>query len=366
VTGAIVVGTGFGCFTHVRALQAAGFEVHALVGRDPAKTARRAEAVGVPHACGSLTQALRRPGTDAVTIATPPHTHAPLVLEAIRAGRHVLCEKPFARDAAEGRVLLAAAQAAGIVHLLGTEFRFDTGQALLARAVRDGMVGVPRLALIILHVPVLAEREAELPDWWADAEQGGGWLGAHGSQVIDQIRTTLGEFEAVTGSVVNIARPTTADDGFAVHFRMRSGVVGMMQSTAADRGPMSIETRVIGTRGTAWIESLGDGVRVADASGTRQLAVPDELRTAAPAAPPRGLLTSTYERMIGHGLDLGPFTRLAEHFRARIEGVAPPAGPHPATFEDGVADMTVLDAVRRSATEGRTITIAPPDALLRS
>ena len=90
----------------------------------------------VPLACATLAEALALPGVDAVTIATPPHTHAELALEAIGAGRHVLCEKPFARDTAEGRRVLDAAQAAGIVHLLGTEFRFDAGQALLAQAVR--------------------------------------------------------------------------------------------------------------------------------------------------------------------------------------------------------------------------------------
>jgi predicted dehydrogenase len=356
--GVVVVGTGFGCFTHVRALQAAGFEVHALVGRDPVKTARRAEAVDVPHACGSLAEALDLPGTDAVTIATPPHTHASFVREALAAGKHVLCEKPFARDATEASALLKAAEDAGVVHLLGTEFRFDTGQALLARAVQEGAVGEPRLALFVLHVPVLADRDADLPDWWADASQGGGWLGAHGSQVIDQIRATLGEFEAVTASLVNIARPSAVDDGFVVHFRLRSGVAGVMQSTAADRGPFLVETRVVGTQGTAWIEGLGDTVRVADALGTRQLAIPDELRTAPPSAPPPGLLTTTYERMIGHGLDLGPFTRLAEHFRSRIEGVTPPPGPRPATFADGLADMLVLDAARHSAAEGTTVTLA--------
>jgi predicted dehydrogenase len=355
MTGAIVVGTGFGCFTHVRAMQAAGFDVRALVGRDPAKTARRAEAVGVPYACASLTEALRLAETEAVTIATPPHTHAPLALEAIRSGRHVLCEKPFARDASEARTLLAAAQRAGVIHLLGTEFRFDTGQALLARAVHDGMVGEPRLALFLLHVPVLADRDSELPGWWTDAAQGGGWLGAHGSQVIDQIRATLGEFDAVTASLVNIARPTTADDGFVVHFRMRSGVVGAMQSTPADRGPFLIETRVVGTHGTAWIEGLDDAVWVTDARGTRPLVVPDAFRTAPPAPPPRELLETTYERMIGHGLDIGPFTRLAEHFRAGIEGHAPPPGPLPATFADGVADMAALDAMRRSAADGRMV-----------
>jgi len=358
LTGVVVVGTGFGCFTHVRALQAAGFEVCALVGRDPVKTARRAEAVGVPRACTSFAEALALPGVDAATIATPPHTHAALVLEALEAGKHVLSEKPFARDAAEARMLLAAAEQARVVHLLGTEFRFDAGQALLARAVHDGAVGEPRLAMFVLHVPVLADRDAELPDWWADASQGGGWLGAHGSQVIDQIRVTLGEFDTVTASVVRIARSTSADDGFSVHFRLQSGAVGIMQSTAADRGPFLVETRVIGRRGTAWIDGLGDAVWIADAHGTRQLAVPDDLRTAPPASPPRGILDTTYEQMIGHGLDLGPYTRLAEHFRARVAGTTPPPGPTPATFADGVADMEVLDAMRRSAAEQRTIAIA--------
>src|SRR3954454_6834198 len=136
MTGVVVVGTGFGCVTHVRALRAAGFDVLSLVGRDPARTERRAEAIGVAHACTSFAEALARPGVDAVTIATPPHTHGELTLEAVHARKHVLCEKPFARDAAEARMLLTAAEEARIVHMLGTEFRFDTGQALLARAVR--------------------------------------------------------------------------------------------------------------------------------------------------------------------------------------------------------------------------------------
>ena len=358
MTGVVVVGTGFGCFTHVRALRAAGFEVLALVGRDPAKTELRAQAVDVPRACTSFADALALPGVDAVTIATPPHSHAPLVLDAIEAGKHVLCEKPFARDGAEARTLLAAAQEAGIVDVLGTEFRFDTGQALLARAVHDGAVGEPRLAMFVLHVPVLADRDAVLPGWWADADQGGGWLGAHGSQVIDQIRVTLGEFDTVTASLLHLARNTTADDGFVVDFRLTSGVAGVMQSTAADRGPFLVETRIIGTRGTAWIDGLGNDVWVADARGTCRLTVPDDLRTAAPSAPPQEILTTTYERMIGHGLDLGPYTRLAEHFRARIERTEAPPGPRPATFADGVADMAVLDAMRTSAAEQRTVTIA--------
>jgi predicted dehydrogenase len=301
---------------------------------------------------------MQLPSVDAVTIATPPQTHAALALEAIAAGKHVLCEKPFARDATEGRTILDAAEQAGVVHLLGTEYRFDTGQALLARVIREGAIGAPKLAMFILHVPVLADVDAELPEWWADARQGGGWLGAHGSQVIDQIRATLGEFDAVSASVVHVAeRHSSADDGFVVRFTLQSGAAGLMQSTAADRGPMLIETRVIGAGGSAWIDGLGDAVWVATRDGTQRVSVPEDLMTAPPTPLPAGVLATTYEQMIGHGLDLGAYTRLAEHFLARIEGTNPPPGPQPATFEDGVADMAVLDAMRHSAERRQTVVV---------
>ena len=349
--GAIVVGTGFGCYSHVRALRHAGFDVRALVGRDPEKTAERASMFEVPLACATLADALALPGVDAVTIATPPHTHAELALEAIGMGRHVLCEKPFARDTGEGRTVLGAAQRAGIVHLLGTEFRFDAGQALLAEAVRTERIGAPRIATWLMHVPMLADPTAVVPQWWADAAAGGGWLGAHGSQLIDQIRATLGDFSGVSASLTHVVeRPMTADDGFVVHFRLKNGCVGVLQSTASDR-TVVVETRVTGSIGTAWIEGVGNKVKVADASGVHTLAVPDELRGERPPPLPEGSVTTTYEQMTTFGVEYGPYTRLAAAFRDRILGVER-AGPDPATFVDGVAQMAVLDAARRSASRG--------------
>jgi predicted dehydrogenase len=357
--GVVVVGTGFGCFTHVRALRAAGFEVLALVGRDAARTAERARLFDVPLACRSLAEALALPAAAAVTIATPPLTHAALALEAIAAGKHVLCEKPFAADAAEARLVLAAAEAAGVVHVMGTEFRYDAGQALLARAVAAGDVGAPRLATWLMHVPVLAEGDAEVPSWWADAAASGGWMAAHGSQLIDQIRATLGEFAGVSASLVHVVdRSMSADDGFVIHFRLASGCVGTLQSTASDRGIM-VETRVTGSEATAWIEGVGATVKVASSTGVRTLPPIESMPTIPAPALPAGSVSTAYERMITFGVEYGPYTRLAAAFCDLILGL-PLAGPAPATFADGVAMMTVLDAARRSAAAGGAWTATDP------
>ncbi len=354
----VVVGTGFGCVTHVRALRAAGFEVAALVGRDPAKTTERAALFEIPVALTSVDEALALDDVAAVTVATPPHTHAAITLAAIAAGKHVLCEKPFARDAAEGRTMLAAAEVAGIVHLLGCEFRWDAGQATLARVVAAGEVGEPRMATVQMHVPVLADAGAEVPEWWADRDQGGGWFGAHGSQVIDQVRATLGEFEGVSASLPHVSdRRMSAEDGFVVHFRMQSGAVGTLQSTSGDWGPPIVVTRVVGSSGTAWIEGVGSVVKVADRNGTRTIPVGDDLPTATGPPLPEGLVRTRYEQMISHGMDFGSFTRLAEFFGCRIDGKPDPPGPAPGTFADGVADIAVVDAVRASAAAGGAWTV---------
>ena len=224
------------------------------------------------------------------------------------------------------------------------------------------MIGEPRLATFLLHVPLLADESAEIPAWWAAHEQGGGWLGAHGSQVLDQIRVTLGEFASVSASLPHVAgrRAMTAEDGFVVHFAMRSGCVGTLQSTSGDWGPPVMITRVAGTGGAAWVEGAGAKVMIGDRSGTRTLSVPDDLPQGMTAPPlPEGIVNTVYERMISHGMDFGPYTRLAETLRDRIEGRDVPAEPRAATFADGVAQMAVLDAIRLSAQERRQVDVEP-------
>ncbi len=357
MTGAVVVGTGFGCVTHVESLRRAGFDVVALVGRDEKRTAERAARVGVASPLTSLADALARPDADVVVIATPPHTHAPLALQAIAAGKHVVCEKPFTRDQDQAAELLRAAERAGVVHLFGAEFRWGPVQALAARAVAGGVIGTPRLAAFMLQMPMLAGPGDEVPGWFSDAGQGGGWLGAYGPHVIDQVRVTLGEFEGVSAALpVAAERGWTSEGSFSVRFRTRTGVDGVLQSSAVDFGEPIHLARIVGTTGSLWID--GPDVKVADAAGTRTLPVPDDLVLPGYAPPSRAGGTA-YDRMVSSGTEIGPATRMYETLRDLIAGRPVPADPRPPTFADGVANMAVIDAIRESAaSDGKWVQVA--------
>jgi len=355
--GAVVVGTGFGVLTHLRALRAAGFRVEALVGRDAEKTASRAALFDVPLATTELAAALERPGVEAVTVATPPHTHASIVLPAVAAGKHVMCEKPFARDASEAQAMCDAAEVAGVVHVLGTEFRFATGQALLTRTVRSGAIGEARSALFVLHIPTLADPSAELPAWWERASDGGGWLGAYGAHVVDQVRTMLGEVTDVAASLQTLApRAMTSDDTYTVQLRTDRGCEVLMHSSCAMAGPFVAATKVVGSAGTAWAQ--GDEVWVDNGSGARQVPPPADLPVVAPDPPPAQLLRTAYDMWHSMGTDLEPYTRLFARFRERIRHEPSPADPAPATFADAVANQAVLDAVRASSASQAWVKVA--------
>lgn len=343
---ALVVGTGFGCRVHVPALRAAGFEVVGLVGTNPGKLEKRAQQNAVGATFTDLDEAIRATGAKIVTIATPPSTHAMLALKAIEHGCHVLCEKPFAANAAEARQMLDAAERAGVVHLVAHEFRWMPDRALFGRAIADGLIGEPRLLVLDQFIAFCADPETPLPKWWFDPAQGGGWLGAGGSHMLDQIRAWLGDFASVSGSLFLVSdREAEAEDSYSLRGSLTNGVEVSMQQTAGAWGPSATLWRCAGTKGTVWTE--GGKVMVADKQGTRELEVTPDL--ALPPAPPAADPNSA--NRLSH-FELGPFTRLCEAFRAAIEG-RDSASPVPLpTFSDGLASMEVMDAIRASAAAG--------------
>jgi predicted dehydrogenase len=344
--GVVVVGSGHGCRVHVPAARNAGLEVLGVVGRDREKTAKRAARAGVDRVFTSLDEALTLPGVDAVIISTPPHTHAALAEEAIAAGRHLLVEKPFTVDADEARRLHALAQRAGVVALVGHEFRFSADRMTLRHAIAGGAIGTPRLATFVGHNAFAASLDLRMPGWWFDPAQGGGWLGASVSHIIDAIRWWLGDFEVVSAdlSMASDRDPDTqAEDSVSARFRMASGCEGVLQQSAAVWGSTLNLFRVTGPLGTA---DMVDGtVRISNANGQRLL---DPVAPAPTVVVEEG---SDPRNPFSH-IEIPPTTTQAAVWRDLIGGTPIGQTLQPATFADGVACMEVIDAIRLSAADG--------------
>lgn len=365
--GAVVVGTGFGLFTHVRALREAGFEVRAIIGRNLEKTKERAAPLNIPVASNDLEAVLAAdPAITLVTVATPPHAHYTPVMQAIAAGRAVMSEKPFAKDLAQAREMLGAAEKAGVIHALGAEFRFDSAQALLRRVVQEGVIGEPLMFHRIYQQPG-GDPNEELSDWWTDAGQGGGFLGAFGTHMIDQVLSTLGPIKAVSAVLRKLSpgRPhQTSDDYYTMQFETESGCMGVIEAALAFPGPFVMGTKIAGTKGAAWVQSgaaFGDPeeVWVQDENGERrQIAMPAELVNAAPTPfPIDDLIQTEMDRWHTQGFDVAPYAKLFGQIKARIEGTPAPL-PEPAgDFHDAAAGQAVLDAARRSAAERRWVEV---------
>lgn len=139
--------------------------------------ARQAAArFNVPAAFESMTAMLAAASPDVVHITTPPHTHAPLALEAIAAGAHVYVEKPFAIDASEARAVLDAAAVRGRSVCVGHDQLFDLAWLDVRRRVAAGELGE------VVHVDSVYGYDlsgpfgallADEPDHWVHRLPGG-------------------------------------------------------------------------------------------------------------------------------------------------------------------------------------------------
>ena len=355
-----IIGTNIGCTLHIRALRGAGFEIKALVGRDPDQTAYRAAHFGVPLSLTSVGGAIDS-GVDAVVIATPPVTHHQFAMQAIAAGKHVLCEKPLAIDTGQAREMRDAAEAAGLVHMVTHEFRWFAQNALLRHIVRSGRIGTPVHVTALFDHMLCAAYQPELPAWWMSGREGGGWLRNYNAHGIDLIRYMISDFAAVCGtSHPGTDRGMTADDGYSFAFVLANDAQGVMAGSARAHDYFA-STRVVGSEGTA---NLGmDGLSIIDASGTHRPSLPaevaEELRGTGPvvSAPIEALpkmddtlYTRTHSSDVGYPEQVALCAAFAARIRDR--GYRNPAF---ADFGDGVAHMQIIEVVERSRADRRWI-----------
>jgi predicted dehydrogenase len=238
---ASIIGTGFGSRVVAMVYGKVGVEVEVVSPRD-AEAVRRACAAPV----------------DFVSIHSPPFLHRDHVMLALEHGKNVVCDKPFGRSAAEAREMLAAAEAAGVVHMLNFEFRHEPVRVQAKALMDEGAIGTP--THVQWSAPMLGGRQPLKPySWLFDRDLGGGWIGAFGSHAFDALRWWMGEITEVTGvcrtempmrpDAEGVMRRCTAEDGFTAAFTFESGATACLDTcfTSPVARPYSIE--IFGTEG---------------------------------------------------------------------------------------------------------------------
>jgi len=348
-----IIGVGFGAQVYAPAFASEGWEVVALCSRDGQKARKAADALGIPDIHSDPLELIRRDDISAVGIVTPPSAHDELSIAALKAGKHVLCEKPFALNAARGRAMAQAARDTGKTAMVGHEFRHTPQRAFIKQLLSDGYIGRFQLCTLELFLDRYAAREPRPLSWMARRADGGGLLGALGSHYIDGLRHWFGDVASASGRLLNLrpdvidpatGRMVTAetDDAFTFTLEFVNGGTATMVASFAATPARGARIAVMGDEGTLMADQPGpnpmeDGIVV----GSRHGSALQPLPTPSQYTPFRD---SRDHRLMAFRLLVRDFTR----------GIDEGASPAP-NFDDGLKCQQVIDAIRESSETGRTI-----------
>lgn len=236
-------------------------------------------------------QLLRDKSIDAVLVLTPNNAHCRITVDALDAGKHVLCEKPMAMNYAEAKEMLAARDRSGKVLTIGYQNRFRPDSLYLKKVADEGMFGD------VYYAEAIAIRRRAVPTWgvFIDKEkQGGGPLIDIGTHALDLTLFMMNNYEPAycvgkTFHKLNAQRDTgnawgdwdvekfTAEDsafGFVV---MKNGAVVYLKSSWALNmaDPIEAVTTICGDKAGA---DMLDGLRINTVMAGKQVMIRPDLR----------------------------------------------------------------------------------------
>lgn len=346
----VILGTGFGRTVQAPCVQRhPGFELAAVVGRDPAKTAAIAAEFGIPDHGSDWEAVLDRVRPDLVSVATPPYQHHPMMMAALECGAHVLCEKPTALHRFQAAEMRDRATALRRVAAMNHEFRFYPARRAALAVFQAGGIGAPRRGEILGRYAIWTRPESRGMTWLSDDTKGGGILGALGSHHTDALRLFFGEPQTALASV-RVGQPwrgaerATANDACTIHYAFADGATALVDLDAA--APYRWERfEIHGTEATLRWDDGGYALwRIAPGQPPEPLEIPEAYRLA-----PRE----------GEPALRAPFGVLLDRLERAIRGGEPMAP----NFDDAVAVQSALDAARASSAAGARVSVEiPPPA----
>ena len=317
--GVIGLGThGTRYANHLAAGDAEGCCLAAVCRRNAAEGAAYAKDKGCAF-FSDYQALLAGDAVDAVVVAVPPQHHAPVACAAAKAGKHVLVEKPMARNAAECQTIIDACAAAGVKLMVGQTFRYNA----LAMEMRRRLPDVAP----VLHMALCQRQEPTKTPWHHSLETaGGGNILENGVHLIDAARWLTGQEVASVYCETSRLAGQETEDLFVAILNMSDGSRCTIDACKFTESRFA-EIEIVGKQGQI----------IGSPSCSTLLMVKG--RDAQPVAPPPPIM----------GLPCA-LTDLAK----AIAGDTEP----PITGQDGLAAVAIAQACYQSAAERRPVDVS--------
>ena len=360
-----ILGAGFGTRVTAPALRAEGWQIVALFSRRPERAEQIAAKLDIPHHTADYHALVARDDIDAVVVSTPTTTHHAIVLAALQAGKHVLCEKPFAANIEQAREMVDAAAAAGLSSMCNFEFRYADHRLHITQLIQDGLIGRPQSATATLYFA--RPLSSGGLDWRSRLDMGGGALNEHGSHYFDALRGWMGEVTAISAHIATHEpdridpesgehRTADADDFLAATLTFESGAVANVSIIWSARVPAGGDLHITGPGGTISHRATTGLFAAGPVIHTPPIeAQPSRLRPTPGVDEGAPLpLPASIEPLPGPDI-VAASRRLLRDFE---RGIGEGASPSP-NFHDGLRTQAILDAARESARSDRVVQIPP-------
>jgi predicted dehydrogenase len=374
---AAIAGTGFIGRVHARSLRLAGAELAGVAASSPESAAAAAAELGAGRAFDSAEELVRDPDIDVVHICTPNNLHLPLAEAALAAGKHVICEKPLAVDAAGAERLADAASSSGREAAVPFVYRYYPTVREARERVRNGRLG----AIHLLHGTYLQDWLLRPDDtnWRVDDRLGGASrafadIGSHwcdlaefvsGHRITRLSARLLTTVPARAGDPSRRAFGSGDGSGAPVPVETEDAALVQFETDGGALGSVVVSQVSAGRKNRLWLELDGSDEAVAFDQehpeelwhGTRELL---ELLRRDPAelsAPAARYATLPAGHPQGYADCFDAF--VADVYEAVRGGGLPEGTP---TFADGLRAALITDAVLASARDGQWVDVQPSRA----
>ena len=224
-----------------------GVEVVAVAARDPARATLFAEEHRIPHVAANYDALVKSNEVDLVYNGLPPSAHARWSIAALESGKHVLCEKPFAMNAAEARMMVDAAERTGNVLIEAYHYRFHPLFARVLEIIGSGRIGALRGLDAHFNVPIACE-PGEIR---YDPALGGGAMMDLGCYCVHWARSIMGSEPEVLSALAT-RHESGVDVAMQALLEFDGGVMARVSSSMAEDVPEGLDAAMAITaeRGT--------------------------------------------------------------------------------------------------------------------